>query len=289
MVNQQAGKLYLVPTPIGNLGDLSPRAQEVLSQVDLIAAEDTRVTSQLLASLGLPFKELLSYHEHNEQSRVDQLLARLAAGQNLALVSDAGMPAISDPGQIVVAAAVAAGYTVVALPGPNAALTALAASGLDSRYFHFEGFIPAKGKERSLRLQALALQPETSLIYEAPHRLAKSLDDLAAAGLAERRLCLARELTKQYETYLYLSLAEAQAHLKEEPARGEYVLVLEGLDAYLDRCPPARQALREDTEKQVRAQINLLRQEAISDRSILKILQGQFDLAKNDLYRLLKD
>ena len=150
-MDQTLGKLYLVPTPIGNLADFSPRARSVLAEADLIAAEDTRVAAQLLAKLDLPFKELLSYHEHNEQSRVDLLLGKLAAGQNIALVSDAGMPAISDPGQIVVSAAVQAGYNVVALPGPNAALTALAASGLDSRYFHFEGFIPAKGKERESR------------------------------------------------------------------------------------------------------------------------------------------
>lgn len=288
-MDQTLGKLYLVPTPIGNLADFSPRARSVLAEADLIAAEDTRVAAQLLAKLDLPFKELLSYHEHNEQSRVDLLLGKLAAGQNIALVSDAGMPAISDPGQIVVSAAVQAGYNVVALPGPNAALTALAASGLDSRYFHFEGFIPAKGKERESRLRSLAQQAETSLIYEAPHRLVKTLDDLAAQGLGDRRICLARELTKQYESYLYLSLAEAQAQVKEQAPRGEYVLVLEGRRAYLNRCPQAQEEARRKQEEQVRAKIRLLQEAGLSDRSILQVLQDIFDLGKNDLYKLIKE
>lgn len=283
------GKLYLVPTPIGNLEDLSPRAAQVLAEADPIAAEDTRVAAQLLARLKLPFKELLSYHEHNEQSRVDQILAKLAAGQTIALVSDAGMPAISDPGQIVVAAAVQAGYTVCALPGPNAALTALAASGLDSRYFHFEGFIPVKGKEREARLQVLAGQAETALIYEAPHRLSKTLDDLAAQGLGDRRLCLARELTKPYESYLYLSLDEARDQLKVQAPRGEYVLVLEGREAYLARCPEADLADQKDLEDQVREKILLLRKAGLKDRGILEVLLGLCDLGKNDLYQLIKE
>lgn len=288
-MDQTSGKLYLVPTPIGNLADLSARAQRVLAEADLIAAEDTRVAAQLLAKLDLPFKDLVSYHAHNEQSRVDLILAKLAAGQTIALVSDAGMPAISDPGQIVVAAAVQAGYTVCALPGPNAALTALAASGLDSRYFHFEGFIPVKGKERASRLQALAQQAETSLIYEAPHRLAKTLDDLAAQGLGDRRLCLARELTKPYESYLYLSLAEAQDQVKRQAPRGEYVLVLEGREAYLARCPEAGQVGQKDLEDQVREKILLLRKAGLRDRSILEVLVDLCDLGKNDLYQLIKD
>lgn len=284
-----AGKLFLVPTPIGNLEDFSPHAAKVLAEVDCIAAEDTRVAADLLAALSLPFKELISYHEHNEQSRQEQLISALLDGQNIALVSDAGMPAISDPGEILVKAARKAGLEVIALPGPNAAITALSASGLSTRYFYFEGFLPVKGPERKERLAFLQNFPHSMIIYEAPHRLAKTLKDLIQYLGAERLICLARELTKKYETYLLLSLNEALAEIKREKARGEYVLILEGQKEFLERIPAVKAECEAAELNNLREDISSLKAEGLSDRTCLQILQKFYPLGKNKIYELLRD
>lgn len=280
------GRLYLVPTPIGNLKDLSPRAREVLAEVDLIACEDTRVSARLLAAAGLPFQELISYHSHNEKSRSELLLERLREGKTIALVSDAGMPAISDPGEIVVKEALEAGIEVSALPGPNAGLTALSASGLSTRYFYFEGFIPSAGAERSERLAIVANRPETSIIYEAPHRLDKTLQELSALGLGSRRLCIGRELTKSYETYLRLTVDEAIAELAERPARGEFVLILEGTAEYYARLPETFKAHEEAQKAELKAAVARLQEAGLSRKSMAQILIPLYGCRKNEIYAL---
>ena len=225
----EMGTLYLVPTPIGNLGDMTMRALEVLKTVDLIAAEDTRHTQQLLNHFGIKQK-LVSLHEHNHEQRVPQLLADLQAGQQIAQCSDAGMPSISDPGKELVAAATKAGIPVVALPGPNAALTALIASGLVPQPFTFYGFLERKHQQQVTALTALRDRPETLIFYEAPHRLKKTLQAMAEVFGPQRRVVLARELTKRYEEYLRGNLGEALAWAESEPVRGEFVVLVAGND-----------------------------------------------------------
>ena len=225
----EMGTLYLVPTPIGNLGDMTMRALEVLKTVDLIAAEDTRHTQQLLNHFGIKQK-LVSLHEHNHEQRVSQLLAALQAGQQIAQCSDAGMPSISDPGKELVAAATKAGIPVVALPGPNAALTALIASGLVPQPFTFYGFLERKHQQQVTALTALRDRPETLIFYEAPHRLKKTLQTMAEVFGPQRRVVLARELTKRYEEYLRGNLGEALAWAESEPVRGEFVVLVAGND-----------------------------------------------------------
>lgn len=225
----EMGTLYLVPTPIGNLGDMTMRALEVLKTVDLIAAEDTRHTQQLLNHFGIKQK-LVSLHEHNHEQRVPQLLADLKAGKQIAQCSDAGMPSISDPGKELVAAATKAGIPVVALPGPNAALTALIASGLVPQPFTFYGFLERKHQQQVTALTALRDRPETLIFYEAPHRLKKTLQTMAEVFGSQRRVVLARELTKRYEEYLRGNLGEAVAWAESEPVRGEFVVLVAGND-----------------------------------------------------------
>ena len=226
------GTLFVVATPIGNRGDLSPRARETLATVDLIAAEDTRHTGPWLAQLGIT-APLVSLHEHNESERTPGLIERLARGERVALVADAGTPLISDPGWRLVAAAAAAGIQVVPLPGPCAAIAALSVAGLPTDRFAFEGFLPARGAARRARLEALAQEPRTLIFYEAPHRLAVALADLAAGFGAERPAVLARELTKLHETLYRDSLGALAARARSDPqlVRGEAVLVVAGAAA----------------------------------------------------------
>ncbi len=217
--------LYLIATPIGNLEDLSPRAARLLAAVAVIACEDTRRTAKLLAHLGV-HTPLLSYHQHNEPRRVAELVARLEAGQDVALVSDAGMPLVSDPGLLLVRAAIAAGIAVVPVPGANALLAALAASGLPPEPFYFAGFLPAKPTPRQRLLAAWRQRPETIVFYEAPHRLLPALADLEAAFGVSRPLVVARELTKLHEEILRGSIAELRAHFTRQEPRGEFTLLL---------------------------------------------------------------
>ncbi len=241
------GTLILVGTPIGNLSDLSRRVIEVLSKVDLIAAEDTRRTRQLLSYLGL-HQPLTSYHEHNQATKGDQLIEKLRAGQTIALVSDAGMPCVSDPGAVLVAQCVAADLPILVIPGPSAAITALAGSGLDTDRFTFEGFLPSDRKERRIRLAELLREPRTMVLYEAPHRLKKMLNELIAAGFAEHQMALGRELTKKHEEFLRGTVQGLCDYYAVNDPRGEYVIVLEGARAFARRRPDlAKTPIRPET------------------------------------------
>jgi 16S rRNA (cytidine1402-2'-O)-methyltransferase len=226
------GVLYVVATPIGNLGDISARAREILAAVSAVAAEDTRHSGRLLRELGLE-RPLVSLHEHNERARVAELVARLQRGESIALVSDAGTPLVSDPGYLLVAAAVDAGLVVTPVPGPNAAIAALSASGLPCDRFCFEGFLPSRAAARRRRLAELAAETRTLILYEAPHRMADCLADLASACGDGRRACVAREITKRFETFYHGTLAELAARAKSDPdlARGESVVLVAGAPA----------------------------------------------------------
>ena len=221
-----AGTLYLVGTPIGNLGDLSPRALQTLEDVDFVAAEDTRVTLKLLNHFGLK-KPLVCYFEHNRAEMGEKLLARLLAGESCALVTDAGMPAISDPGEDIVRQCALQGVQVLAVPGPSALVTALAVSGLPTQRFTFEGFLAVSGKSRREHLEALRGEKRTMVFYEAPHKLLRTLQDLLET-LGDRNVALCRELTKLHEEVYRTTLSEAITHYTETPPRGEFVLVLHG-------------------------------------------------------------
>ncbi len=231
MNNQlEKGALYVVGTPIGNLGDFSPRAAETLAGADFIAAEDTRVTQKLLNHLGL-HKPLLSYFEHNKRSRGEAILQRLREGETCALVSDAGMPAVSDPGETLIAACAQEGLPVYVVPGPTAAISALAVSGLPTGRFTFEGFLSMNKRSRRERLRQVEHEPRTMIFYEAPHKLRRTLGDFEKTFGGERRIALVRELTKVHEEVWRTTLAEAAAHYREQEARGEYVLVVAGAEA----------------------------------------------------------
>jgi len=228
MSDTPAGSLYVVATPIGNLDDLSPRAAEVLGAVTVIAAEDTRHTGRLLRHLGLS-RPMLSLHEHNEAARVDALDARLAAGEDIALVSDAGTPLISDPGFVLVRELRARGRRIVPIPGPCALVAALSAAGLPTDRFLFQGFLASRSGARRGRLQALASREETLVFYESPHRIRDTLADITAT-LGERRVVLARELTKAFETFLDGTAARLLERMDEDTdqARGEFVVMVAG-------------------------------------------------------------
>jgi 16S rRNA (cytidine1402-2'-O)-methyltransferase len=229
------GTLFLVATPIGNLGDLAPRAAEVLRDADLLLAEDTRHTGQLLHACGLQRAPgtLESLHEHNERERVPRVIERLQGGARVALVSDAGTPLVSDPGAALVGAAAAAGIEVVAVPGPCAAIAALTLAALPAARFAFEGFLPPRQAARRQALQQLAGESRTLVFYEAPHRLREALDDLAAAFGAERAAAVAREITKKFESVYRGTLGTLAQQAASDPdmARGELVLVVQGAAA----------------------------------------------------------
>ena len=225
-----AGKLYLVPTPIGNLGDISRRAAEALEAVDFIAAEDTRVTVKLLNHLGLK-KPMTAYHRHNCGTAGPAILERIQAGEDCALVTDAGTPAISDPGEDLVALCAGAGVAVESIPGPCALTVALSVSGLPTARFTFEGFLPLNKKNRRARLDALRNEERTMVFYEAPHKLRATLEDLADAFGPDRPLAVCRELTKLHEEVLRLTIGEAAARYAAQEPRGEFVLVIAGLPA----------------------------------------------------------
>lgn len=227
-MNAAEGQLVLVSTPIGNLGDLSPRAVSTLGSADLICCEDTRRTRELLSFAGVKGRQLLSLHGHNEVSRVEQVLEHLTAGEIVAVVSDAGTPSISDPGARLVSRAIAAGVSVSAVPGPSAALTALVTSGLPTERFCFEGFLPRKGADRRRRLAEVCAEERTVVLYEAPGRLASTLADLAAVCGGDRPVSMARELTKLYEEIWRGNLRDAVAEFAARSVRGEVVVVIGG-------------------------------------------------------------
>ena len=243
------GVLVLVGTPIGNLGDLSPRAVEVLRTADVIACEDTRRTRQLLTAAGVPAgRRLIAVHDHNEAAQVKGVLARLDGGQTVAVVTDAGMPGISDPGERLVAAAVAAGHRIDVVPGPSAAVAALVVSGLPTGRWCVEGFLPRKGRDRSRRLAELAAETRTSVLFESPRRVQATAADLAQAMGGERRVAVARELTKKFEEVWRGTLSEAVAHLAEVEPLGEFVLVIAG-------APEREPATDSDVEDALRARL----------------------------------
>ena len=221
-----SGKLYLCATPIGNLKDMTPRVAETLAAVDLIAAEDTRNSIKLLNHFGIR-TSMTSYHEYNKVEKADYLVEQIQQGKNVALISDAGTPAISDPGEVLVQKCQERGITVTSLPGPAACITALTLSGLSSRRFCFEGFLPSDKKEKAQILAELKEESRTIVIYEAPHHLVRTLGELYEA-LGERRITLCRELTKKFETILPTTIGEALSLYEREEPRGEYVLVVEG-------------------------------------------------------------
>lgn len=232
----EKGALYVVGTPIGNLGDFSPRARETLEQADFIAAEDTRVTRGLLSHFDL-HKPLLSYFEHNKLSRGETILARLRAGETCALVSDAGMPAVSDPGETLIAACAQEGIPVYVVPGPTAAISALAVSGLPTGRFTFEGFLSMNKRSRREHLRQVEAETRTMIFYEAPHKLRRTLGDFEKLFGPERKIAVVRELTKLHEEVWRTTLGEAAAHYREQEPRGEYVLVLAGAEKPAEEEP----------------------------------------------------
>lgn len=274
------GTLYLVATPIGNLGDFSPRAREVMSEVDFIAAEDTRVTKKLMTALDLPQKPLVSYYEHNRRQRGEEILARLLQGENCALVTDAGTPAVSDPGEDLVALCAPEGVPVIPIPGCCAAVCALAASGLPTGRWCFEGFLSVNKKARREHLDALKGEKRSMIFYEAPHKLRATLDDLCAAFGGERRISLSRELTKLHEETLRMTLAEAVAYFAETAPRGEFVMIVEGApdvvdeDAEDDRMARALEAVEKRIENG----------ETLKDA--VKMVSADLGVKKNALYQL---
>lgn len=269
-----SGILYLVPTPIGNLGDISQRMAEALEQADFIAAEDTRVSVKLLNHLGLK-KQMVSYYRHNTETSGPAILERLLAGESCALVTDAGMPAISDPGEELVALCAAHGVTVTPIPGPCALVTALAASGQPTGRFTFEGFLAMNKKNRRTHLEELKGERRTMIFYEAPHKLCATLDDLAEAFGPGRRISLCRELTKLHEEVRRTTLGEAAEWYGANPPRGEFVLVVEGAAGTAAEAPTLAGGL---------ARVEALRAEGLSLRDAVRQAARETGLAKNELY-----
>ncbi len=271
-----AGTLYLVPTPIGNLGDISRRMAETLGEVDFIAAEDTRVTLKLLNHLGLK-KPLLSYYRHNTQAGGQAVLERLLAGESCALVTDAGTPVVSDPGEELVALCAQNGVEVVSIPGPCALVTALTVSGLPTGRFTFEGFLAMNKKNRRAHLESLAGEQRTMIFYEAPHKLCATLEDLAAAFGPDRRISLCRELTKLHEEVRRTTLGQAVRWYAGNPPRGEFVLVVEGA---------SQPEEAEVTLEQGLLRVAQLREGGSSLRDAVKQTAKELGLPKNELYAL---
>lgn len=267
--------LVLVATPIGNLGDLSPRAVRELEQADVVACEDTRRTGRLLQHAGVRARKLLTVNDHTEAAAVSEVLRRLELGERVAVVTDAGTPGISDPGERLVRAAAREGHEVVVVPGPSAAIAALVASGLPTGRFVFEGFLPRRGSARAERLRALATEPRTVVLYEAPHRIARTLIDLRDAFGADRRVAIARELTKLHEEVWRGSLAGAIAHVEQVAPRGEYVVVVDGAPA----PEPA-------TDDELRDELARLIGAGMSTRDASTEVAARFDVPRRRAYAL---
>ena len=274
------GTLYLVPTPIGNLGDISPRMADALAQADFIAAEDTRVSLKLLNHLGLK-KPMVSYYRHNTQTSGPAILARLLAGESCALVTDAGTPAISDPGEELVVLCAGQGVPVVSIPGPCALVTALAASGQPTGRFTFEGFLAMNKKNRRRHLESLRGEERTMIFYEAPHKLSATLEDLAETFGPDRPVSLCRELTKLHEEIFRTTLGEAAERYRTETPKGEFVLVVRGAEPREEE-----EATLEDGLERVRV---LREQEGLSLRDAVKRASKELGLSRNELYRLAVD
>ena len=269
-----AGMLYLVPTPIGNLGDISTRCRETLEQADFIAAEDTRVSLKLLNHLGIK-KSLVSYFEHNKTAKGDMIVQRILAGETCALVSDAGSPAISDPGEELVKQCAEAGITVCAIPGPCAVITALSISGQNTGRFCFEGFLSTAKKSRKEHLESLVTEPRTMIFYEAPHKLLATLEDMASVFGADRPISLCRELTKLHEEVVRTTLGAAIEKYTETPPKGEFVLVVAGATLVeKEKATPADAAAR----------VAQLMAEGLSRKDAIKQTAQELNLPKNVVY-----
>ncbi len=277
-----SGILYLCATPIGNLGDISARVLETLRSVDRIAAEDTRHSLALLAHFGIS-KPLISYHEHNKFERAEELVARLLEGESIALITDAGTPVISDPGEVLVKAAREAGIPVTSLPGPCALITALTLSGLPARRFVFEGFLPQENREKKQILEELRNEKRTVILYEAPHRLLKTLTELAEALGNAREICLCRELTKLHEETVNMSLEEAVAFYRENQPRGEYVLVLAGkAESDIQQERTARWESRRASEH-----LAEYMSRGMDKKTAMKAMAADFGISRSALYDAL--
>ena len=271
--------LYLVATPIGNRGDFSPRAREILSSVDFIAAEDTRTSGLLLSAFDI-HKPMISYHEHNRRAHGEKILARLLAGETCALVSDAGMPAVSDPGADLVAECMDAGLKVSAVPGPCAFVTALAMSGLPTRRFCFEGFLPMAKKERRALYDAVQKDPRTLVFYEAPHRLRETLEEFSSVFGSSRRISCVREISKIYEECVRSTLEQAVARFEQVEPRGEFVLVVEGYTPCEEDVPDEERILALWQEKAA---------EGMGKSAAAKAIAKEYNLSKQEVYDLIKD
>ncbi len=267
--------LYLVATPIGNLEDITFRAVRILQEADLIAAEDTRHTGKLLHHFQIDTPQL-SYHEHNAQSRIPQLIEKLQAGQTIALVSDAGMPGISDPGYELVCACAQAGIVVSPIPGPAAVVSAIAASALPSDRFTFEGFLPVKGKARIQRLSQLSTEVRTMVFYESPHRLLRTLADLQTHLGSERSVTIARELTKRYEEFWRGTVAEAIEHFTITEPRGEFTVAIAGYVA----------SPQTFSEKELLQQLETLIAQGLSPSKASRQLAEATGLSKREIYQI---
>ncbi len=266
--------LYLVGTPIGNMGDITSRAVEILSGVDYIACEDTRVTGILLKNLEIEGKKLISYHEHNKVSKGQDIVQLLKQGLNVAQVSDAGMPAVSDPGEDLVKLCIEEGLEFTVVPGPVAAITALVMSGLSTRYYHFEGFLPNAGSDRKKRLKKLNEYEETIVLYEAPHRLKKLVSELKAEGFGASKASFCRELTKKYEEVLRMTIDEACEYYESNEPRGEYVVCLEPIVHEKKVLDDA------DIEQRVRQ----MRDSGMPVKKIAEVLSTDTGVSKKEMY-----
>ena len=269
-----AGMLYLVPTPIGNLGDISERCRRTLEEADFIAAEDTRVSLKLLNHLGIR-KPLISYYEHNKTFKGQAIVDRILAGETCALVSDAGSPAISDPGEDLVKQCAAAGITVCAIPGPCAVITALSISAQATGRFCFEGFLSTAKKSRQAHLDSLRKEQRTMIFYEAPHKLVNTLEDMAAVFGADRPISLCRELTKLHEEVVRTTLGAAIEKYTENPPKGEFVLVVAGAPEEVKESASAEDAA---------ARVAQLMEEGLSRKDAIKRTAIELDLPKNVVY-----
>ena len=271
-----AGMLYLVPTPIGNLGDISARCRQTLEEADFIAAEDTRVSLKLLNHLGIK-KSLVSYYEHNKASKGNVILERILAGETCALVSDAGSPAISDPGEDLVKLCAEAGITVCAIPGPCAVITALSISGQSTGRFCFEGFLSTAKKSRREHLESLKGEKRTMIFYEAPHKLLSTLEDMRDTFGADRSISLCRELTKLHEEVVRTTLGEAVEKYNETPPKGEFVLIIAGAEPEVEEAP---------TETDAAAYLAKLLESGLSRKDAIKQTAKDLGLPKNVVYDL---
>lgn len=274
---KQTGSLFLVPTPIGNLNDMTPRAITTMQEVDLIAAEDTRNTQKLLNYFEIDTRQI-SFHEHNTMQRIPQLIEMLQEGKNIAQVSDAGMPSISDPGHELVKACIENEIPVVPLPGPNAALSALIASGLTPQPFYFYGFLPRKSTERKKEIEKLGELQATFILYESPHRLKKTIKDMLEV-LGDRKVTLGRELTKQYEEFLRGTLSEAMEYAENDEVRGEFVVVVEGKNQ-ADNL----QISQEFDEGNIVSEVQVLIDNGLKPNKAIKEIANKYNLKKQEVY-----